>query len=213
MYNIIVIIQTFELLFLICFSGNNSKEVLNLRVLCDVDGIINTLPEAVLEVYNEDWNDNLTIKDIREYHIEKFVKPEARDEFYKYFTDKRVWKRIKPINVEAVQWLIDHTDFYFCTSTEPYNLYKKERWINRNFTNIDTRKQLIRCHRKQLIQADILIDDCANNLMNGSYVGVCIAYPYNADYIGLRFSSVAQFVNWQFGNEIGLNIKPGQSKK
>ena len=184
-----------------------------MRVLCDIDGIVNNLPEAVLEVYNEDWNDNLTINDIREYHIEKFVKPEARDDFYKYFTDKRVWKKIKPINVEAVQWLIDNTEFYFCTSTEPFNLYKKERWIKRNFTNIDTRKQLIRCHNKQLVKADILIDDCTKNLVGGSYEGVCIAYPYNTDYKGRRFSSVAEYVNYAFNNDITITIQPRRSKK
>ena len=166
-----------------------------MRILCDIDGVVNNLPEAVLSVYNEDWNDNLTINDIKEYHIEKFVKPEARDNFYNLFTDSRVWKRIRPVNVEAVQWLIDNTEFAFCTSTEPYNLYKKERWLNRTFKNLDTRKQLIRTHHKGWIDADFLIDDCTKNLMSGKYVGICINAPYNQDYKGYSCDSVDKFVH------------------
>lgn len=165
-----------------------------MRVLCDIDGVINNLSEAVLEIYNEDWNDNLTIDDITEYHMENFVKPEAKESFKEYFIDKRVWKKIKPINIESVQWLINNTDFYFCTSTEPCNLYKKERWLNRIFKNLNTRKQLIRCHNKGLIEADLLIDDCTKNLLAGNYTGICVDYPYNQDYKGYRVKTLDDFV-------------------
>lgn len=172
----------------------------------DIDCVVNNLTEAVLEVYNEDYNDNLTANDITEYCIESFVKPEAKDNFYLYFTDKRVWKRIKAINVEAVQWLIDNHTVYFATATEPANLYKKQRWLGRTFNNIDLRKRLIRCYDKGLLNVDVLIDDCTKNLKDGSYLGVCIAYAWNADYTGLRFNSVAEYIHWAFGNDIKLNI-------
>ena len=60
-----------------------------MRICIDIDGVVNNLPETVIDVYNEDYNDNLTINDITKYNIENFVKPEAKENFYKYFTDKR----------------------------------------------------------------------------------------------------------------------------
>ena len=58
----------------------------------DCDNVLNNLTESVLKVYNEDYNDDLTPDDITDYYIENFVKPECKDNFYKLFTDKRVWK-------------------------------------------------------------------------------------------------------------------------
>lgn len=57
-----------------------------MKICIDIDGVVNNLPEAVIEVYNEDYNDHLTIDDITAYNIENFVKPEAKENFYKYFT-------------------------------------------------------------------------------------------------------------------------------
>ena len=39
----------------------------------DIDSVVNDLSAAVLEVYNEDSGDNLTISDITDYMIEKFI--------------------------------------------------------------------------------------------------------------------------------------------
>ena len=60
----------------------------------DIDNCLNNLCEAVLSVYNEDSGDSLKQSDITDYYIEKFVKEPFKDNFYRYFTDKRTWKRI-----------------------------------------------------------------------------------------------------------------------
>jgi len=56
-----------------------------LRIGVDIDSVVNDLSAAVLEVYNEDSGDNLTISDITDYMIEKFVKPEYKESFHKIF--------------------------------------------------------------------------------------------------------------------------------
>ena len=168
-----------------------------LRIGVDIDSVVNDLSAAVLEVYNEDSGDNLTISDITDYMIEKFVKPEYKESFHKYFVDKRVWKRIKPINIKAVQWLIDNHDVYFVTATEIENLEPKKRWLLKHFTNIDLRKRLVRLYDKQLFSCDFLIDDSIKNL-NGThdYISVCIDMPYNQGFNNcLRFKTVQDFVD------------------
>ena len=149
----------------------------------DVDNVVNNLTERVLQVYNSDNNDTLTINDITEYHMQDFVKPECRDNFYKYFVDERVWKNVSVINncVEVVKKYHDlgHT-IYFVTSTEPINVSTKANWLQKKFPFLDICERLICIQNKQLLEGiDILIDDCYENLAGGKYLKVLVEYPWN----------------------------------
>lgn len=157
-----------------------------LTIMIDIDGVLNTLDETVLEVYNEDSGDNLHPENITEYHIEKFVLPEYRENFYKYFLDKRVWQRIRIVDgcQQVIQKLWD--DGYkiiFVTKTECENLVKKRNWLNRTFPFIgedNMRKILYSCPVKQYIRADIAIDDGLFNLTGDrTYFSICLDKPYN----------------------------------
>lgn len=165
-----------------------------LTILIDIDNVCNDLCNAVLSVYNEDYNDNLTVNDVTNYYIENFVKPEAKENFHNYFIDKRTWKRIKGINIEAVQWLIDNHNVYFVTATEPANLPKKQNWLSRQFKNIDLRKRLVRCYDKGMMLGDVMIDDCTDNLWRFNGVAVCIDYPWNQSWDGIRVKDVNEFI-------------------
>lgn len=159
---------------------------MSLTVMVDIDGILNNLDEAVIEVYNEDSGDNLSPQDIKEYHIEKFVKPEYRDNFYKYFLDKRVWQRIKVVDgcQEVIEKLWNEGyNIIFVTKTECENLVKKRNWLNRTFPFIgakNIRNMLYSAPKKQLIRADIAIDDGLFNLIGDrTYYSICLDKPYN----------------------------------
>ena len=134
---------------------------------------MNSLCEAVLTIYNEDVGDNLTVDDIKDYYIEKYVKPETRETFYEYFTDKRVWKRIKLIDncVDIIKEFYNSGhDIYFVTSTEAENVYKKSKWLQRNFPFLNIRKRLICIHNKKLLEGlDVLVDDYLGNLVGSKY--------------------------------------------
>lgn len=65
-----------------------------MRVLIDVDNVLNNLAESVLNIYNEDSGDNLKIEDIHNYYIENYVKESYKDTFHNYFHDKRVWSNV-----------------------------------------------------------------------------------------------------------------------
>lgn len=106
---------------------------MKLTIMIDIDGVLNTLNTTVIDVYNEDSGDNLSPQDITEYHIEKFVKPEYAENFYKYFLDKRVWQRIKIVDEcqEVIEKLWNEEyEIIFVTKTECENLVKKRNWLN-----------------------------------------------------------------------------------
>lgn len=157
-----------------------------LTIMIDIDGCLNTLDSTVIEVYNEDSGDNLSPQDITEYHIEKFVKPEYRKDFYKYFLDARVWKRIGVVKgcQEVIRKLWDEGyNVIFVTKTECENLVKKRNWLNRTFPFIganNMRKILFSAPNKQLIRADVAIDDALFNLTGDrTYYSICFDKPYN----------------------------------
>lgn len=157
-----------------------------LTIMIDIDGVLNNLDTAVIEVYNEDSGDNLSPQNVTEYHIENFVKPEYKESFYKYFLDKRVWQRINAIDgcQDVIKKLWDEGyNIIFVTKTECENLVKKRNWLNRTFPFIganNMRKILFSAPNKQLILADIAIDDSLDNLLGDrTYYSICYDKPYN----------------------------------
>lgn len=172
-----------------------------MKIGVDIDGVLNNLTEAVLEVYNEDSGDNLTVDDITDYMIEKFVKPEYKKDFPKYFMDKRVWKRVKPVQ-EAINLISkfykEGNLIYFITSTEPYNLYKKDKWLQRIFPQMifEMDDMLIRIKHKQLVDVDILVDDYSKNLKGKThYFKILINKPWNQN-IDDEKEHITRCYNW-----------------
>ena len=72
---------------------------------------------------------------------------------------------------------------YFITSTEPQNVAKKARFLQRTFPFLDIRKRLITTHCKQIIGVDILIDDCIDNVVGADYYSILMDYPWNSTAI------------------------------
>ena len=174
---------------------------LDIRVGIDIDNVTCNTTEAVLAHYNEKFNDNLKVDDIKDYYIEQFVKPEAREIIPRYFEDKEMWKRVHVINQKAIQWLIDNTHVWWVTSTQCINIPKKESFLKRNFQNIDVSDRLIRATNKQMLMFDYAIDDYHKNLKGGAYQPVCIAYPWNEGKISdrFRYKSIADWIAEYFG--------------
>ena len=175
-------------------------------ILCDIDNVVCDTTAAILTQYNEEYNDNLTIDDIKTYWMERYVKPEAKEKFYEFFLKKETWKRVKPIeeNIKGIQWLIDNGhDVYFVTATWSDNLKKKSNFLKRCFKNIDVEDKLIKSNHKELILGSVIIDDYTRNIiMSKCPTKVCIKYPWNEDYEkyydGDRWSSVIEWVNDEF---------------
>jgi len=135
----------------------------------DVDNVICNTSETVLKYYNKRADDNLTTEDIKTYYIEDYVKPNWKDGFYNIFLNKTIWKNINEIKDcrKYINKLIENDyRIIFVTSTEPYNYYKKSKWLSKLFPNINIRDSLICIKDKQLLSGniDILIDDCPKNL-------------------------------------------------
>ena len=185
---------------------------MSLLIAVDIDNCLNNLTEAVLEVYNADSGDNLSLSDITRYNIENFVKPEYKRCFHQYFLDKNVWKKVKvqPYCREIIAKL--HSEGHhiiFVTTTEPENLPKKKNWLMRNFPFLDVRTSLFLCPIKQLVKCDILIDDCIANVTGErDYYSILLTYPWNSNKGLDGAPMLTEAKDW---NEIYTKIKAIES--
>ena len=165
----------------------------------DVDSTVCNTTESVLQQHYADTGEKLTLDDIKSYYIENYVSDDYKDDFHLIFYKKEMWKRVKviPHCVEVIKRLHDRGDsIYFVTSTEPQNITKKARFLQRTFPFLDIRKCLITTHCKQMIGVDILIDDYEMNLINGSYFGILMDYPWNRNFDEAEYDNIYRVFDW-----------------
>ena len=165
----------------------------------DVDNTIVNTTSCVLAQHYADTGEKLTLDDIKSYYIENYVSDDYKDDFHLIFYKKEMWKRVKviPHCVEVIKRLHDRgEEIYFVTSTEPQNVTKKARFLQRAFPFLDIRKCLITTHCKQMIGVDILIDDYEMNLINGSYFGILMDYPWNRNFDDASDDKIYRVFDW-----------------
>lgn len=51
------------------------------RIGVDCDNVINNLVESIINVYNKDYNDNLSVADITTYNMRQFLKMYLKTSF------------------------------------------------------------------------------------------------------------------------------------
>ena len=167
----------------------------------DVDNTCVNTSFCILEQHYADTGEKLTLDDIKSYYIENYVSDDYKDDFHLIFYKKEMWKRVKviPHCVEVIKRLHDRgEEIYFVTSTEPQNITKKARFLQRTFPFLDIRKRLITTHNKQMIKCDILVDDCIDNVINADYVSILMDYPWNSTAIfdEAEYDNIYRVFDW-----------------
>ena len=170
----------------------------------DVDNVIVSTTEALIEYLNERIpNFNLKLEDIKEYKLEKNLPPEYSLIVQEAFESKHLWKKVgmMPNAAFYIKKLYDDGhDIYFVTSSLPENLRKKIKHLQRNLDFLPPRyifEHTINIHKKQLLNLDILFDDCLDNLIGEtSYYPVCMGYPWNRDSEIFHVNNWAEFYNF-----------------
>lgn len=175
-----------------------------MKIAIDIDNVIVNTTECVVDYINERLPDiNLKMEDINEYWIEKniplcyhWIVPMA-------FDDKTMWKQVKLIGgaAEYIEKLYKQGhEIYFATATTAENFKKKVGFLTRSFPFFPDDyvcMHSISIKHKQLLNVDVLFDDCLDNL-NGShpYASVCFNYPWNQGVVEHRVRSWKEFYDF-----------------
>ena len=112
-------------------------------------------------------------------------------------------KKSTPIKKLGLIIIDEEHDVFFVTSTWSDNLKKKSNFLKRCFVGIDIEDRLIKANHKEIVKGDVMIDDYSKNLKTSiCEENVCIAYPWNEDWTGLRFNTVAEWIKFRYNVDV-----------
>ena len=150
-------------------------------IVCDIDSVLNNLMERTLEMYNGQHQTNLKLSDITSYNFADCLSQDEADGLVELFKQKELWDSLKPQqnSQDALKRLIKRGhQIYLATATDPVNFNWKIEWLKRYFPFISP-YNVIRIMNKGLLKADVLIDDCLDNLIGTFAERICFDRPWN----------------------------------
>ena len=150
-------------------------------IICDIDNLINNLAEKTIEVYNSCTNKDIQFSDITSYNFYDCLPKEDADGIVSLFKKKSLWDSLKPLEGSqgGLKKLIKKGHrVYLATATDPVNFEWKIDWLKQYFPFI-SEDNVIRIMDKSLLKADVIVDDCLDNLIGNFAERVVLDYPWN----------------------------------
>ena len=155
-----------------------------LRILVDLDDVLNNLLDCWVEMLNKKYNLNAKAQDLKVWNVQAIYPSLTVEQVYRPIYEKDVWGLMspRPNSVEYLKKMIDDGhDVLVVTASVYQSLPVKMDWLFEHFSFLSWDNVVI-TRRKQLIRADVLIDDGIHNLEGGDYVKILIDNPHNQDY-------------------------------
>ena len=150
-------------------------------IVCDIDCVLNNLIEQALHIYNSRSCKNIRQSDITSYNFFECLSEDDANGIMSLFKEKELWDSLTPIKDSewGLQTLI-HKGHRVClaTATDPTNFQWKIDWLKKYFPFVNA-DSVIRIVDKSLLRADIMIDDCLDNLIGNICERICLDYPWN----------------------------------
>lgn len=132
-------------------------------IAIDLDDTLNKLIKKWVEVYNERYNDNIKLSDIKCWDIWKYVK--CGKEIYDILKIPGFFYslEVQEYSQEVVKFLSEYFDIYVVTAFQPIVVVDKYNWVQENYSEIP-RENIIFCNTKHIIRTNFMIDDGPHNL-------------------------------------------------
>ena len=147
------------------------------RILVDMDGVLADVYHRFFELHEQDFGKRLSVKDII-----GLKEAEAFPNQLKWVNSPGFFRSIPvmPGSQKGLKRLTDHYEVVVVSmATEfPKSLSDKQLWLNEYFPFI-TWRQIVFCGSKNIIQADIMIDDHLKNLDNFRGETIMYTQPHN----------------------------------
>lgn len=174
------------------------KEKKDIKILIDMDDTIEYLLDSWIDTLNRRYGTNVSPEDITEWDVSKFFPTLTSDQIFEPLITGDFWSTVKP-REDAIHYVKQLKDdgyqVYICTNSNYKSLKEKmEHLLFRHFNYLSWRDVIIITH-KQLIDADILVDDGVHNLIGGKYKGILMDTPHNRQF-DERAHGIMRAKNW-----------------
>lgn len=153
-------------------------------IAIDFDDVIYPTLDSALAIYNKLYNKNITVEDCKSWDLDK----EIHDCFL-----RNVFVPFQSKNnaISVIKKLIDlGYEVYIVTASRPESFIKKYEYIRTSMPFFPL-NNLVCCHKKGVLNTDILIDDGSHNLDSFKQIKICYDMPHNrAFYYEHRIKSL-----------------------
>lgn len=181
-------------------------------ILVDMDGVCVEIHDHWLNLYNRDYDDDLTQEQIVSWDLHKYVKEGCGLKIYEYLKEPGFFlgAPVIPGCAKSLRALKNAGLNIILVTATPSNShtahFEKIKWIERNLPFLNT-KNFISTSRKDLIAGDLLLDDAVHNLDNFPGIPCAFRQPWN-----LRKNYRFSVNSWEEFTELALSLaKIGES--
>ncbi len=167
-----------------------------LRIAVDMDEVIADAFSEHLRRYNERTGAGLTVDTILEKGLKPSIPAEYREIYHQipyandFFADLAVIEGSQ----EALAYLCQHHDVFITSAAMevPTSFDAKFKWMERHFPFIPP-SRIVFCGDKNIVRADVLIDDRTRHLQRFAGTGILFSAPHNTkEHVPLRANSWAE---------------------
>jgi len=156
-----------------------------LRILVDMDQVLNNLLDWWVEYLNARYGANANVRDIRKWDLSCIYPALTKEEVDRPISEDAFWGGLstKPHSVETMEKMVgDGHEVYVVTAASVYlTIPAKIDWLLANYPFLRWGNVVI-ANKKQIISGDVLIDDAIHNLEGGDYFKILIDSPNNTGY-------------------------------
>lgn len=167
-----------------------------MRIAIDLDDTCSNFVREWVRRYNEKYDDNLNYLDVSEWDIEKFVKC-TPEQMYEILDEPEFF--LYPHPEKMARTIINRMkqsghDVFIVTATYNPDVCKdKATWIKEHL-GLEQR-DIIYAIRKELISADVLIDDGSHNIRAFNGHTIVFDRPHNQDLSDWEYD--IRVANWR----------------
>ena len=152
-----------------------------MRILCDIDCVINDLVFKMLDMHRFRTGKDIHVENITTYEFDQCLPKEDADALNKMFKERVLWDSLEPLpgSQDGLKKLLQRGhDMYIATATDPENFPWKVEWMAKHFPFID-QSNIICIKNKGLLNGDVIIDDCYDQLKSCMCERIVLDYPWN----------------------------------
>ncbi|SEK88235.1 5'(3')-deoxyribonucleotidase [Maribacter orientalis] len=155
----------------------------------DMDEVIADTYGAHIELYNAEFNGELTTELCSGSEVWRMVPEAHQDSVRKHATRRGFFRNLKiiPGSQDVLEQLSRKHEVYIASAAMqfPNSLEEKSEWLDEHFPFIPWQNRIL-CGHKHVLKGDILIDDRNYNLENFDGRGLQFTSPHNVNTQGFE---------------------------
>lgn len=158
-----------------------------MTIFVDMDEVIADTYGAHIEIYNEEFNQQLSTEMCLGHEVWQMVPVEHQESIRNHARRTGFFRDLKPIedSQSILKEIARKNEVYIASAAMqfPNSLVEKSDWLDEHFSFIPWKNRIL-CGNKHILQGDILIDDRSYNLDTFKGRSILFTSPHNINNNG-----------------------------